>query len=301
MTDLTQTGSETTGNPSAAGVSLSSGSESGTQSPSQTPSGAGGGGDTWSAALSKDNQTLVANKGWTNPDDALKAYRELETFQGRAVALPGKDATEADWKAFHRKIGTPEKPEGYEIKVAEGVDAKAVDGFKTMAHELGLNPRQAQGLYDKLAGVASRSQELAKAARIEREQTALRAAQEDLSKAWGPEKGEMFQRKTELARRAIQELGGDPLFADLRKAGVLTETNGVLNAPLIKVFSEIGEQLFSEGSFINGGNEPGANPWDEKTLNLTEQGRLVRQDPARARAFIRAAGKRAADYGLSEN
>lgn len=46
------------------------------------------------------------------------------------------------------------------------------------------------------------------------------------------------------------------------------------------------------GSGSGGAGTAGdANPWAEKTLNLTKQGQLIRSDPERARGLCRAAGK----------
>lgn len=53
-----------------------------------------------------------------------------------------------------------------------------------------------------------------------------------------------------------------------------------------------------------GANPPGGggtgqkNPWKAETFNLTEQGRILRENPALARSLIVEAGKDPANYGL---
>jgi hypothetical protein len=96
--------------------------------------------------------------------------------------------------------------------------------------------------------------------------------------------------------RAAHQLG---LKDALVKGGLLTADGGVRNATLAFALARVGKELFSEDSFATGdGAGVISNPWAKETSNLTEQGRLVRQDPDKARALIRAAGQNPATYGL---
>src|SRR5690349_14787907 len=70
------------------------------------------------AGPSPENRAFVEAKQWGSLGDALKSHRELEAHVGKALVPPGKDATADDWSKFYAKLGRPEKPEGYELKVA---------------------------------------------------------------------------------------------------------------------------------------------------------------------------------------
>jgi hypothetical protein len=91
-------------------------------------------------------------------------------------------------------------------------------------------------------------------------------AHRELVARWGDKQSESYKREVELMSRAARNLG----IADaLRQGGLITGDGGVVS-----------------------------NPWDKRSLNVTEQGKLVRSDPNKARALIRAAGKDPAVYGL---
>jgi len=75
----------------------------------------------------------------------------------RPAGIPQETATEAEWAAFNKAWGVPEKPESY--KLAEGtpeapVDPKFQTGIKSVFHKAGISPRQASILekgYNELA------------------------------------------------------------------------------------------------------------------------------------------------------
>ena len=80
-----------------------------------------------------------------------KSFINAQSMIGREqVPIPGKYATDDDWKAVDARLGRPETPEGYELEnnIAEGMTdmPEMLDGFRAAAHEVGLRPTQAQGL-----------------------------------------------------------------------------------------------------------------------------------------------------------
>ena len=280
-------------NPSSDGVVPSTGSDGAMRV--SAPSG----GDTWRSALEEDNRRLVENKGWQSPDDALKSYRQLDEYRGRSVALPGEAATDEDWLMFRQKTGMPETADGYDFSGDMGADETAIGSLKNLFHGAELDQRQAQTLYADLANVFEQSQQAADADAHERFNQAIGNAESALAEAWGPPDGAGFIRNVEMARRAVEALGGDGLLGELRQLGAVTDDNQILSPVLAKAFAEVGAQLFAEDSLIEGGDAMTVNPFAEETLNLAHQGDLVTRDPARARAFIQAAGKRPENYGLS--
>ena len=80
-----------------------------------------------------------------------KSFINAQSMIGREqVPIPGKYATDDDWKAVDARLGRPETPAGYELEnnIAEGMTdmPEMLDGFRAAAHEVGLRPGQAQGL-----------------------------------------------------------------------------------------------------------------------------------------------------------
>ena len=86
--------------------------------------------------------------------DVLKTYAEAQKFIGGSLRLPGeKEAPEDREKKLndvYAKLGRPESPEKYDLKLPEvnGIkwDDNAVGMFKQTAHKLGLNSTQLNGL-----------------------------------------------------------------------------------------------------------------------------------------------------------
>lgn len=295
MEDYSLSGPGETDNPSNDRAAVSIGSDTAVRE--SAPSG----GDAWTSALNEDNRRLVENKGWQSPDDALKSYRELDEYRGRSVALPGDGATEEDWLAYRQKSGMPARADQYHLSVDGEADEPALTALKNVFHEAELDQRQAQRLFASMADVFETSEQARKTEESARLQQAQQQAETELSEVWGPIDGSNFQRNVEMARRAVDALGGNDLVRELRHLGVLGEDNQVLSPTLTRVFAEVGSQLFAEDVLIEGGDAMVANPFASETLNLAAQGELVTRDPARARAFIQAAGKRPESYGLSSH
>lgn len=251
----------------------------------------------WTAALDEDTRKTVGAKGWKSPADAVKSYTELfrtytETTQN-ALKLPAPDAPDAEWDAVFAKMGRPEKPEGYEFKLPDGLpdvffyDDTAAQEFRAMAHEAGLSPKQAAKLHDKW--VLSQAHKAATFA--EKMETQAREAHNALVKEWGDPDSESFKRYRELSNRAIRHNGGDALLSELKSVGALGPNGEVRTPALAKMLAKVGTELYAEDSLYGGPGGGGPNPFSDKTVNLTEQTRLIRTDPDRARALIRATGQ----------
>lgn len=89
-------------------------------------------------AIKPDLKSIMAHIG--NQDIAISR-------QGKGVFIPAADAPPAEVAAFHRALGVPDNPEGYELKVPEGMesyyqDKELLSEAKQALHKEGLTPRQ---------------------------------------------------------------------------------------------------------------------------------------------------------------
>lgn len=90
----------------------------------------------------------------------VKSVEDMATQLVNSQKLIGKknSAPETDdwdeYRSFFNGIGAPEDVSGYEFEVGENVQESGydVEGFKTLAHEIGLTPKQAQKLFEKHSG-----------------------------------------------------------------------------------------------------------------------------------------------------
>lgn len=283
-------------------------------SPGGAPAGAApgsnGADETWVSGLQDaDNRAVVEAKGWAklpSKDDAfnqaLKSYRSLEQRQNDLLKGPGPEATAEDWEKYHAQRGRPETPEGYNLKLPDGLpadlpyDSDFATKFKTWAHKTGATPREAQQLHDEYV-----REQAANWATIQQAEVAkVEKAHQEILKSWGgDETSETYRRNTELANRAIRQGGGEALMQEVVDFGLAARGKDgalIMKAPrFAQMLATMGEALYSEDRLYS---STGAvdNPWLDASENLAKQGDLVRNDPQRAKALIAAAGKRPEDY-----
>lgn len=113
--------------------------------------GEGGGADAeWLAQFSADggdadnpsNRDWLKAKGFKSLDDVAKSYREAEHAirNGGKLTVPGENAKPEEIAAFHKAIGVPDKPEGYEVKVPEGqaLDEEMMTPLREVAIKAGV-------------------------------------------------------------------------------------------------------------------------------------------------------------------
>ncbi|HNS45084.1 MAG TPA: hypothetical protein PKH37_07655 [Alphaproteobacteria bacterium] len=85
--------------------------------------------------------------------DVFKSYKHAQTLVGaEKIPIPaGKLNTPENWNYVMDKLGRPKSADGYKLEanLPEGFpkDEKLTEGFKQVAHYLGLLPWQAEGLY----------------------------------------------------------------------------------------------------------------------------------------------------------
>lgn len=281
--------------------SAPAGNPEGTNAGAAQGSGGAATTDLWAGLQDEGNRKTVEAKGWTGkgPDDVITSYRELESRLGKAIVPPGDDAKPEDWSAFYAKMGRPEKAEAYEFKLPDGLpenfpyDAKAADKYRVWAHEAGLPPKQAQALHDQFV-----KDQAAQLESIQRQNTeAAKSAHETLTKEWGDPSSDTYKRNQELANRAIRQAGGSELLKEMQRVGALGPNGEVLTPHLAKAFAKFGSENFAEDT-LYGGPSQGPNPFSDKSVDMTKQGQIIRNDPDHARALIRAAGIDPKEYGL---
>jgi hypothetical protein len=188
-----------------------------------------------------------------------------------------------DWDAFYAKAGRPEKADGYQFTKPEGLPGYE-DGmaswFKDAAYKAGLNTRQAAAMHDAWVGKFA---DHAKAQEVESANQA-KALGDEMAKTWGSAKDE----KLAQAKRGAQEFGFDAAMLDRIEA-----TAGSFK--MLDAFARIGAALGEDS--LHRGSSPGgvANPWAKDTHNLTQQAKIMREDPATAARLMAQAGVKLPD------
>jgi len=189
----------------------------------------------------------TATKGWKSPESAVQSAWHLEKLMGadkagRGVIWP-KDENDADgWKAIYSKLGRPETPDGYELKLEEGQDDSCLKAMLPKLHAAGIPKKHAHEL------VSAHNEFLKQAQEAQENQWAEESTKQFdvLQKEWG----QNFERNSEMARRAIRMAGITPEQAEKIERAIGIDTAA-------KIFAMYGENYMehaSPGNFNTGGD-----------------------------------------------
>lgn len=204
---------------------------------------------------------FIQNKGWDEPLKAVNAYKELEKFRGASenelLRLPKDPEAPNAYDAIYNKLGRPESPDKYEVKLPEGVqvDEARLKQGRDLAHKLGLNTKQFQEL---VSVDAQYYQQTTEAAFKEQQQKATLEA-ESLKKEWG----NAYDERKELARRALrsnlpQGADADAIMDTLEKSVGLAST--------LKLLANVGSKSGEDKTPNSGADRPfGYSPEQAKS------------------------------------
>ena len=221
----------------------------------------------WRAALPTELREHEFVKGFTKPGDFVKSALEIKTghdalktkLEG-AIFKPGDKATDAERADFYKALGRPDKPEGYEISLPEGLPftQQDIDWLRSTAHKRGFSKADteafAKDYFEKTKADIAAVDNQIKAKREE--------AVTALKKEWGAE----YETKLDAAKITAKRIGGDDFVK------FLSDTGAGDHPTFIKIFHKISTML-SESAFIEGGNKP-------KEVNRSEGGSPILSFPS---------------------
>jgi len=197
-------------------------------------------------------------------DDLLKGYVHAQKLVGsNKIPIPNKHSTDEDWNEVFKKLGAPDTPEGYQYNFKDQeVDSQQVSEFNKKAHQLGLLPKQAEGLikfYNEMNGNLAATQE-------DQAAQAQLTTETELKKEYGPQ----FSKRLDQAKKlAIGTLGQDFLENTYLKDGSRLGDN----LSVIKAFSSLADKL-SEDEIIKGDGSSymTAKEIEKEIDDLTQEG-----------------------------
>ena len=217
MTDAATQGSASpdAGAVAAAVVAGNAGAPSGANGAdgADKGSGANGSADPF-AGLETGTREWIGKKGYKSVGDIANAALSAESLIGKSVQLPDANAKPEDLDKFYGRLGRPEKPDGYQFKLPDGVpqdmpyDGEFANSFKPVAYNVGLRPEQAAAVHDFYVGEAARFYK----GQAEAVATKMTTATADLEKTWGPQDSESFEVNGNKAIRALRGLGLEEVF-----------------------------------------------------------------------------------------
>lgn len=200
-----------------------------------------------------------------------KSYVETKRLVGDAVRLPKADAKPEEITAFHRKLGVPESPDKYDVKLPEmpkdfpAWNEQVVNDFKTGAHRQGFTPSQLQWALQYYAEHQVKEHGENSSAAAVKAKEAEAACIAELEKVWGPQGGLPWKRELGRAWNVTKMLFG----ADTPE-GEMFEMHGNNPKLLLKLASlapELGEDRFIDGETSVAQDEATLSAKIEETRN----------------------------------
>ena len=106
----------------------------------------------WKAELPDDLREHPSISGMQDVASLAKSMVHAQSMVGAdKIAVPGKWADDQDWDQVYDKLGRPDTPAEYNLtwQSEDGeADPALTEWFESAAHQVGLNPKQAQALAD---------------------------------------------------------------------------------------------------------------------------------------------------------
>ena len=190
---------------------------------------------TWKDSISETYRNDPSIEKFTEIDALAKSYINATRMIGQdKIVVPNKNSTEEVWEEAYTKLGRPETPDQYNLKIESDVvkmDDSAIKSFAEQSHKLGLNSKQAEGILDfyknNMEGIAQQS-------KIDTE-TAQAQSEQVLRQEWGRD----FDAKVKQAG-AIAKANINPEVLDM------TLSNGTRlgdHPEIIKGFAKIASMM----------------------------------------------------------
>lgn len=188
--------------------------------------------ENWKDFLDEDLKTDPSLKSVKDIKTLAKSYVHAQRLVGAdKIVVPNKYATDTEWEGIFNKLGRPESPDKYELKLPEkhAISDEFLTGIKTTAHKAGLNSKQVNEFVNFYQSQLETSQK-----KIEE---LTKAETEKEIKALKQEWGAAYDSKIKAAQVALKQFGGPEIFKYLEEVGLHTDTK------LAKLFAKIGESL----------------------------------------------------------
>jgi len=216
----------------------------------------------------------------TEIPEEIRGHKSLETIQdvgslaksfvnaqsligADKVAVPGKYATDDDWSLVYDKMGRPADSSGYELqnKISEGQveNVELLTNYKDVAHKLGLQPKQAQGLLNWFNENNEKSLP---------DPNAMVVRQEETVNNLKREMGAAFDDNIALGNGVLSEFGTDDIVNLKMEDGSLFGDN----PDVIRMMSKLGRFLKEKvgEDTLAGTKMSGAPTNDELTQKLRD-------------------------------
>ena len=192
----------------------------------------------WLEGLPEELRNEPSLRNFTDSATLAKSYVHAQRMIGAdKVALPGKSATDDEWRNVYQKLGAPDDPNQYELEQTDVFDEMSFDAFKNKAYEIGLSNKQAK----EIAGLYESQVSTGREAMAQRAEEARFGGEQELRQEFG----QYFEQRLGQAQAAARTVMGDTAIFDEIQ---LADGRSLGDHPaIIRTFSRIAEMLGEDG------------------------------------------------------
>lgn len=160
----------------------------------------------WAESYADEDKEYLRNKGFKDPNQLYKSYRELEKAYGGKVfasEVPGEDASQEVIDAFYNKLGRPETADAYKLEgdAVNQADPEMMKWIKETGHKIGLTQKQMEQQFAALSEYGKNMEDQANQNLTMKNQMEM----DELKQSWGFS----YDNKTNVAREAAKKFFGD--------------------------------------------------------------------------------------------
>jgi len=186
-------------------------------------------------SLPEDLRNEPSLRNFTDPGSLAKSYVHAQRMIGAdKIPLPGKSATDDEWRAVYSKLGAPDDPSGYDISFnSASMGDSEMEGLKAALHQAGLTNRQAQAFANYLDQSYSEG--------MSQRESAAEDARYQGEQELRQEYGKAFEQKLERAQMAANTLlGGTEIFDEI----TLSDGRMLGDHPeIVRMFASLADQI----------------------------------------------------------
>ena len=172
---------------------------------------------------------------FTDPGALAKSYVNAQRMIGAdKVPLPGKSATDDEWRAVYQKLGAPSDPSEYDINFnTASLNDAQMENLRSTLYHAGLSNKQAQAFADFLDNSFTEG--------MSERESAIEDARYQGEQELRQEFGKAFEQKLGRAQQAANYLlGGTDMFDEIE----LSDGRMLGDHPdVVRMFAALADQI----------------------------------------------------------
>ena len=192
-----------------------------------------GGTSDWRSTIPEEIRSEKSLEHFKGVDDLARSYVNAQKMIGGRIPIPKEGDNDA-WNEVWGKLGRPEAPDKYNIKLPEvkggNLSPEMQQEFMKVAHGLGLNNKQVQEILNF------------EAQRINKDAEVFSNAMQESEMELKKEYGKAYDQKIASAQRAVRDIGDDDFVK-------LLDETGMGNHPaMVRFAAKIGDMLAEDAA-----------------------------------------------------